>query len=419
MRKYVKAACLTTCMICALALLSGCSLFGPKSAEDVIEKYNKAQEKIENFHTEGTIDIKESFTADNAEVNQYLTEAAGVDKLEIPATMNIEMDAGRETAHGDMDISMSFAGKSEKTSAEMYIDQKNGITYTKQQSGDWTKSSSDSTLMALTDLGAVKADGWQNFSFEKAESGYILSASMKELKDDDMFDYFSGHVGDAIIDDLEIEDDGKVIYVFDKDCRLVAVEMKDVVISGATDLGSGLGNLNCTMDMNVKFILSKFNELQEDDYTIPSDVIKNAVESTSGLSVDSGSGGTAPAEPSTPAAPAEPSTPAEPTPAPAPTPEPAPAAPSAGSTVLDGSTVQGQNGKYCFTVGQDIPAGTYKVYKVSGSGIVSVTDAVTFEQNYSLSIGYGLPEDMVDGTAITLESGDEVYVTSSLIVELK
>ena len=48
MRKYVKAACLTICMICALALLSGCSLFGPKSAEDVIEKYNKAQEKIEN-----------------------------------------------------------------------------------------------------------------------------------------------------------------------------------------------------------------------------------------------------------------------------------------------------------------------------------------------------------------------------------
>ena len=72
MKKSIKLICLTGCMIFALALLSGCSLFGPKSAEDVIEKYSKVQEKIENFNMKGTIDMTETLTTDNAEVQAAL-----------------------------------------------------------------------------------------------------------------------------------------------------------------------------------------------------------------------------------------------------------------------------------------------------------------------------------------------------------
>ena len=401
MKKSIKLICLTGCMIFALALLSGCSLFGPKSAEDVIEKYSKVQEKIENFNMKGTIDMTETLTTDNAEVQAAL----GTNKIEIPIEMDLDMDAGKETAHGDVDVKMSYSGESYNTEIEMYVDAKDGYTYSKQEGSDWVKQSTNNSLLDISSTNSVDPSAWKDFDFEKIDGGYVLSASMDKLKNSNMFDSFSGYLGDTTVSDFEIQNDGKIIYTFDKNCNLVRIETKDVLITGSQDMGEGLGSLTCDMEMNFKFDLSKFNELEPSDYEIPSKVIKRAVDASSGTNpLEQPTGGDENVNPTTPSEP-EPTT--------------EPKSNKKGSVTLNGADAQGQNNKYCFTVGQDIPAGTYKLYKVSGSGIFSVTDAKTFDQNYSFSIGYGLPDDTADGAEVILDTGDEIYITDQLVVELK
>ena len=72
-------------------------------------------------------------------------------------------------------------------------------------------------------------------------------------------------------------------------------------------------------------------------------------------------------------------------------------------------------------MGQDIAPGTYKVYRTSksGSGVLSVSDAETFDTNYNLNMGYGLDTDDPDGTTVVLETGDQIYMTDELILEFR
>ena len=50
---------------------------------------------------------------------------------------------------------------------------------------------------------------------------------------------------------------------------------------------------------------------------------------------------------------------------------------------------------------------------------MSVSDAETFDTNYSLNMGYGLDTDDPDGTTVVLENGDQIYMTDELILEFR
>ena len=402
MKKYVKIMVLMLCMVFTVGILSACSLMGPKDAKSAFEKYYKVSSSVENYHTDIDMDMKMDMGFEDKEMASQLEQAMGVSSFEVPFDIGMSMDVGKESAHGDIDMAMSLMGQSEKEKGEMYIDIADGYTYTKMDSEDsWTKSEyEESAMNQLITEADLKDVDWSKFKFEKTDNGYVATIAMEDVPS--LLDSAGGYLGDVDFDDYEI-DGGDIVFTFDKKCMLTKMEMKDVKMAGKVDVGSGLGNMTCDIDINVVMDVSKVNELKAEDYEIPSKVKKDVDDTDdSGLGIDSIFGGDS----------------GEPTVIDEPTGEDEPTGAAAGSgTVLDGSKVKDDR----YLVGRDIKPGTYKVYRTSksGSGVATIYDAETFDSNYTLNMGYGLDTDNPDGTTVVLENGDEIYMTDELILEFR
>lgn len=402
MKKYLKVTCLTASLVVGLVLLSGCSLMGPKDAQSAFEKYYKVAESLDNYHMDMDMDISMNMGFSDATVAEEMKSVLGTSSIDVPITLGMGLDVGKESAHGDMNLAMSFMGQSEKEKGEMYIDIKDGYTYTKMDSDEtWSKSEyDDSALNRPISADDLKDVDWSKFKFEKTDNGYVASVAMEDVPSlmDGSDDYF----GDIDLDDAEIEG-GDVIFTFDKKCMLTKVEMKDVEMSGKSDMGDGYGDMIMTIDLDATMDLSKFNELKEEDYEIPSKVKKDAEDGESGLTIDPiFGGGDTPEDPVTPIEPTEPISGGD-----------------GSGTVLDGSKVPADES--CYVVGKDIKPGLYNVYRTSksGSGVMSISDAETFETNYSFSMGFGNDDDTPDGSSVVLETGDQIFITTDLILEFR
>ena len=404
MKKHLKMTVLAVCLVLSLVIMSGCSLFGPSSAKDVIAKCQSNVDKIENCHLDGELTMNLTMTIDDKDV----AAALGMNKIDMPVDMEFKADAGKESAHGTADVDMSMMGEKVSESVETYYDMKDGYIYTKSSDSDtWTKSSSDQSITDLTDMADMdfeKAD-WDKFSFEKTDKGYKVSVAIKDMGDAFGTDFMTAYLEDADFDDFELGDEGTVTYEFDKECRLISTKIEDLTMTATSSLGEGLGNMVCDVVVDGTVDVSKFNELDEDDYTVPKKVIKSAESGSTGSGILDPGFGTDDPDPVDPTTGND-----DPTPAPI----------VGNGVLLNGADAQGKNNKWCFTVGEDIKAGTYKVYRASSeSGIMSVTDAVTFDQNYDFSMGFGNDDDTPDGTTVVLDNGDQIYITEDLIVEFR
>ena len=395
----------------SLCLFSSCSLLGPKSAEDVIEKYKANQEDFENCNMKGKLNMNMTMSSKDKE----LTELAGTTSFEIPVVVDFDVDAGKDSSYGRLDMKLSFMGVSESQKIEMYIDNRENLAYLRAEDGDWVKEDldSDESVTSFADLNDLGSDIWKDFDFKKTDNGYVLSASSKVIKDSDMFNSITGTLGDDTISNFDLSEDGEIVYEFDKHCNLTKVNMSEIKLKGKTAETDLLGSFDCEADLDVSVNLSKYNELKESAYEIPDKIKDSAKEQEDDGSLFSLGGSSEDglddisSEPidNTPSEPAQ--TPTEKTPA------------KSNNVVLSGADVNGDSNKYCFIVGEDVPAGTYKIYKLSGSGVISAHDTKDIKQKFSYSIGFGLEDDMKDGQEIVLSDGDEVYVTEELVVELK
>lgn len=399
MKRYVKIFALVASLILAIGVLSACSLMGPKSAKDCFDK--NFSNSPDNYHMDVDIDMNMDMGFSDPETAAQLEAYLGTKTIEIPVDMEISMDVGKETAHGDLDLAMSMLGEKIKQSGEMYIDAKEGYSYTKMEDEDeWSKSSieDNATFTQLFSKEDMEKVDWDKLKFEKTDNGYVVTGSAEDLGDSFMGDSTSAYLDSFDVDDFKL-DGGDVKFVFDKQCRLTEAQIEGLTMKGSADMGSGMGDMDCTIVMDCTFEYSKFNEIDAEKYEIPKEVINGADEGDGGLGADGllGGGGDA----------------VEPT-------EPTTGGSNSGSgTVLNGADSQAS--PYCFTVGQDIAPGTYKVYRTSnsGSGVMSVSDAETFETNYNLNMGYGLDTDDPDGTTVVLENGDQIYMTDKLILEFR
>lgn len=405
MKKYFKTIALAMCLVLSLVIMSGCSLFGPSSAKDVITQCQSNADKIENCHVDGELNMKVTMTVDDKDV----AAALGMEKIDMPVDMEFDADSGKESTHANIDLKMSMMGEKVSESVEAYYDAKDGYTYTKTSDSDtWTKSSSKQSVTDFTDMSEMdfeKAD-WDKFDFEKTDKGYKVSVAVKDMGEAFGTDFMTAYLGDADFDDFEIEDEGTVTYEFDKNCRVTSTKIEDLTMTTSTSMGDGLGDMVCDVVVDGTMDVSKYNELDEDDYAIPKKVI-NSAESGSdndGGILDPGFGSDEPGL-------IDPATGND---------DPTPAPTVGDGVLLNGADAKGQNDKWCFTVGEDIKAGTYKVYRASsGSGVMSVTDAETFDQNYDFSMGFGNDDDTPDGTKVVLDNGDQIYITEGLIVEFR
>ena len=402
MKKYAKIFALMMSLVLVIGVLSACSLMGPRSAKDCFEKNLSASAALDSYHMDVDMEMGMNMSFNDPTVAAQFEEFMGVKTFDIPIDITMSVDVGKDTAHADMDMSLSMLGQKMSEKGEMYLDAKEGCTYTKMDSDNgWTKSDSEDGDMftQLFDEKDLENVDWDKMEFKKTDDGYVVTGPVEAFGDGFITDSTSAYLDDMDVDDFSL-DSGDVEFKFNKKCVMTEASIKDLTMTGKADLGSDMGDMNATITLDATFEYSKFNEVDEDDYAIPKKVMKDAEEGDSGFGTEDilGGGGDS----------------VEPT-------EPSTGGTSAGSgTVLNGKDANTDT-KFCFVVGQDIKPGTYKVYRTSksGSGVMSISDAETFETNYTLNMGYGLDTDDPDGTTVVLENGDQIYITPDLILEFR
>ena len=394
MKKYVKFSVIMMLALSMMMLMTACSfsLFGPRSAADVMKNYEKQMENTKNFHMMGEMDMEMSMA-----LNDTASVAAGTTRLNVPITAEFEFDVGQKSAHGDMTMKVSLLGMSEEQDSEIYIDAEDSCVYTKTKGTDaWVKEETDKTLTSLLDPDELDDVDWSKFAFEKTDDGYLLKANIKDFDSDFFGESFTSNL-DNTISDFKMGDEGEVLYYFDKKCNLRKINLKNVTLSAEAE------NTDIDMAVDMQYVLSKYNELDEDDYEIPSKVKKEAQDAKDDNGIMTGLGDTPSVAPTEPASPQTP---------------PVTVEPSGNGVSLSGMTLKDSD-KFNFTVGQDIQPGIYKLYLTSGYGICSISDAQTFEENYHFSFGYGLEDDTMSGVEVMLDVGDEIYLTDELVLEFR
>ena len=408
MKKYVKIFALMMSLVLVIGVLSACSLMGPKNAKECFEKNLSASTGLESYHMDVDMEMGMNMSFSDPTMAAQFEEVMGVKAFDIPIDVTMNVDVGKETAHADMDMNVSMLGQKMSEKGEMYLDVKEGCSYTKTDSDDgWTKSDLEDGDMftQLFDEKDLENVDWDKMEFKKTDDGYVVTGPVEAFGDGFITDSTSAYLDDVDVDDFSL-DGGDVEFKFNKKCVMTEASIKDLKMTGKSDVGEGMGDMDTTVTLDATFEYSKFNEVDEDDYVIPKKVVKDAEEGDSGFGTEDilGGGGER-VEPTTPS-------------------EPGNSGNNGGSasgsgTVLNGADAQAS--PYCFVVGQDIAPGTYKVYRTSksGSGVLSVSDAETFDTNYNLNMGYGLDTDDPDGTTVVLETGDQIYMTDELILEFR
>ena len=408
MKKYAKIFALMMSLVLVIGVLSACSLMGPKNAKECFEKNLSASAGLESYHMDVDMEMGMNMSFSDPTVAAQFEEFMGVKAFDIPIDVTMSVDVGKDTAHADMDMNVSMLGQKMSEKGEMYLDVKEGCSYTKMDSDDgWTKSDLEDGDMftQLFDEKDLENVDWDKMEFKKTDDGYVVTGPVEAFGDGFITDSTSAYLDDMDVNDFSL-DGGDVEFKFNKKCVMTEASIKDLKMTGKSELDSDMGDMDTTITLDATFEYSKFNEVDEDDYAIPKKVVKDAEEGDSGFGTeDLLGGGGENVEPTTPSQPDNSGN--------------SGGSASGSGTVLNGADAQAS--PYCFVVGQDIAPGTYKVYRTSksGSGVMSVSDAETFDTNYSLNMGYGLDTDDPDGTTVVLETGDQIYMTDELILEFR
>lgn len=378
-------------LILILGMITACGEGESKDAKTLASDNKTAQEEVKNYHVEGTMDMEMKMTMNASGQSQ---------DLEMPAKMETSMDTDQKTAHGQTKTDVTFMGQSQSEETEIYADLENGTTYTRTgSSGAWTKGSQEIDVAPMMD----SLSSMQESLLEKAEvthgnGSYSLTltgdALGEALKDMDL----SGVTQGMDLGDLQVGS-GSVVYTINEESSLVeSVKMEGISI---TTKGTASGvDYDAAITMNADYTYSKYNELKPEDYAIPAEVIGGDDSAKKASSTE------APTTAATKATTKEPST--------------APTSPGGGAetqlTVSGASTPDDQG---WYVVGQDfIPEGTYRLFHGQGQGVLKLT---TSEHRTlgDYSIGFGeasAGREMPDGTQVTLEAGDLVFITEELEV---
>lgn len=264
----LSVACLTLCVIVFTSLMKP-KITGVKS---LAAANIKAQSKVKNYHMDG--DVNMDITLDYKE----LQSIEGKLNLKLPVKMTLSTDAGGETAHviTDARITLFGANVTVKTS-ELYLDMKNKTVYSRTgEPPQWKKSGNYADQMGFKELvGGIAIAGktvLENASFNETDEFYILTMPAEKtgdlIKDLHLLDRVD--LGIADVSDITVEG-GQIIYNVDKTTFLVSsAELKEV---GCRGKGTYEGvSLNLKFSINGAFKFSRYNELEEPEYTIPPEV---------------------------------------------------------------------------------------------------------------------------------------------------
>ena len=232
----------------------------------------KAQSKVKSYHMDGDVDM--DISLDNEEYQSIMEKL----NLKIPVKMTLSADAGSETAHVITDASVIILGESiPLQTSESYLDMKNRAVYSK--TGDppkWKKSGKQAEQLGFRELvGGIAIIGktvLENAAYNETEEFYTLTIPAEKagdlIKDLHLLDRVD--LGIADIRDITVEG-GEILYNVDKTTLLVSsVELKEVDCRGKGTYENKSVDLKFLISGS--FLFSRYNELEESEYTIPAEV---------------------------------------------------------------------------------------------------------------------------------------------------
>ena len=261
-------ACLALCLILFKTVVRP-KITGVKS---LAAANIRAQSKVKNYHMDGDVNMDITFDYDELESIQ------GALDLKLPVIMTLSTDAGGETAHVITDAGIIILGETVPVStSELYVDMKNRTVYSKTgEPPQWKKTGDYADQMGFRELaGGIAAAGktiLENASYNETDEFYTLTMPAEKTGDliEDLHLLDRVDLGIADVSDITVEG-GQIIYNVDKTTLLVSsVELKDVDCRGKGTYKGMSANLKFMI--NGTFLFSRYDELEESEYTIPAEV---------------------------------------------------------------------------------------------------------------------------------------------------
>ena len=270
----IAIACLVIGGLIFVVACDGPRVTGVKS---LVAANLKAQSKVDNYHMDGTVKMDITLDPEQSDLLEDILEHVDI---ELPVKMTVGTDAGSESAHITTDATVKLFGKSVPVqTAEVYLDIKNTVVYTKTgDSTEWKQTGDEETQLEFKDLaGGLAVVGktvLDNATFKETEEYYSLIIPAEKAGDlvADLHLLERVDLGIADVRDITVEG-GQIIYNVDKTTRLVSsVELKNVDVRGK-GVYKGV-SADLLFPTNGIFRFSRYNELEDSEYAIPEEILK-------------------------------------------------------------------------------------------------------------------------------------------------
>lgn len=277
-RKLIIAIITIACVVI------GCLIFvvacdGPRvtGVKSLVAANVKAQSKVDNYHMDGTVNMDIALDPEQSDLLEDILEHVNI---ELPVEMTVGTNAGSESAHITTDATVKLFEQSVPVqTAEVYLDIKNTVAYTKTgDSTEWKQTGDEETQLEFKDLaGGLAMVGktvLENATFKETEKYYSLIIPAEKAADlvAELQLLERVDLGIADVRDITVEG-GQIIYNVDKTTRLVSsVELKNVDVRGK-GVYKGV-SADLLFPTNGTFRFSRYNELEESEYAIPEEILK-------------------------------------------------------------------------------------------------------------------------------------------------
>ncbi len=270
----IAIACLVIGGLIFVVACDGLRVTGVKS---LVAANLKAQSKVDNYHMDGTVNMDIALDPEQSDLLEDILEHVNI---ELPVEMTVGTDAGSESAHITTDATVKLFEQSVPVqTAEVYLDIKNTVAYTKTgDSTEWKQTGDEETQLEFKDLaGGLAMVGktvLENATFKETEKYYSLIIPAEKAADlvAELQLLERVDLGIADVRDITVEG-GQIIYNVDKKTRLVSsVELKNVDVRGK-GVYKGV-SADLLFPTNGIFRFSRYNELEESEYAIPEEILK-------------------------------------------------------------------------------------------------------------------------------------------------
>ena len=277
-KKLIIAIIAIACLVIG-GLIFAVACDGPRvtGVKSLVAANLKAQSKVDNYHMDGTVKMDITLDPEQSDLLEDILEHVDI---ELPVKMTVGTDAGSESAHITTDATVKLFEKTVPVqTAEVYLDIKNTVAYTKTgDSTEWKQTGDEETQLEFKDLaGGLAVVGktvLDNATFKETEEYYSLIIPAEKAGDlvADLNLLERVELGIADVRDITVEG-GQIIYNVDKKTRLVSsVELKNVDVRGK-GVYKGV-SADLLFPTNGTFRFSRYNELEDSEYAIPGEILK-------------------------------------------------------------------------------------------------------------------------------------------------